>query len=598
MLTAMGVFLIAIAHSTARYDSPWSQHLYWTANLIIFLPIVLRLLNPELHRHEAIVSIIWLGCAVYSVKLFQSPLGFSFFDEFLHWRTASDILVTGHLFSENSLLPVSPLYPGLEIVTTALVHMTGLSIFVAGAIVIGVARAILVLAIYLFFERISGSVRIAALGAALYMCNSHFVIFDAQFAYESLALATALSLLYTLLLRSSVVGSQRYALDLLVALFLWSLVGTHHATSYITAIFLILWATVRTIHNWRFGGTAPGMRWAAVFAIVTNVIWLLGVSRITIGYLAPHLEGAVSSVLGMMAGENTGRELFKSSSGIPTPLLEKVVGLATPLLCVLVLPVGLWSFWKHQRHNSDAWVLALGATLFPATTALRLTGGGWEISARSAVFVALPLFYILALGIVQPRLPWITARLEPLAKTVLQRGFALFAAVVYCGGIIAGWSPWARMPWPYMVGADTRSVEPHGIAAAFWASEHLGRNNRMAADRINTTIMGTYGAQRMITNLMDHVVVSGIFLANQLGPEEYKAIRNGSIQYLVVDTRLNRSFALDGHYYEAWEQLVAKYRYPPRVALLRKFDSMPLVNTAFDNGEIRIYDIRALASDR
>ncbi len=585
---------MAIAHSIARYDSPWSQHMYWVANLVIFVPLATRLLMPGLRRREAIACVLWLGASLYSVKLFQSPLGFSFFDEFLHWRTASDMLVTGRLFYENSLLPVSPLYPALEIVATALVNVTGLSIFHAGALLILVARCVLVLAVYLFFERISGSVRAAGVGAALYMCNSHFIIFDAQFAYESLALATSLSLLYTLLLRSYVRGGQRYGLDLLVALFLWSLVATHHATSYITAIFLMLWAVVQALHTWRVGGKTPGLFWVAIFAIVTNVIWLLSVSRITIGYLAPHLEGAVSSVLGMIAGENSGRELFKSSSGIQTPLLEKIVGLATPMLMAMALPIGLWTFWKQERHSSTAWVMAMGACLFPITTALRLTGGGWEISARAAVFVALPLSYIVGIGIITPRLPWFMARWERLAGYILYRIFPFFMAVVYCGGIITGWSPWARMPWPYMVGADTRSVEPHGLAAAAWANDKLGRNNRMAADRINTTLMGTYGGQRMITHLIDHVVVSGIFLASRLGPEEYKAIREGRIQYLTVDMRVSHSLALDGYYYESWEQMVATYHGPPRASLLRKFDVIPQINTVFDSGDIRIYDIRAL----
>ncbi len=58
-----------------------------------------------------------------------NPLYFASFDEFLHWRTADDILRTGHLFSENSMLPVGPYYPGLEIVTNALSTTSGLSTF-------------------------------------------------------------------------------------------------------------------------------------------------------------------------------------------------------------------------------------------------------------------------------------------------------------------------------------------------------------------------------------------------------------------------------------------------------------------------------------
>ena len=179
---------------------------------------------------------IFLGLAIYFVKLLQSPLGFTFFDEFLHWRTANDILRSGHLFKENSLLPVSPLYPGLELATTAVANLTGLSIFGAGVIVVGVARAVLALALYLFYEQVSGSVRVAGIAAAIYMGNPHFVIFDAQFAYESFGLAFLLTILLALLRSQRAQGSARAGLNIVAVLCLCSLVATHHATSYVTAI--------------------------------------------------------------------------------------------------------------------------------------------------------------------------------------------------------------------------------------------------------------------------------------------------------------------------------------------------------------------------
>src|SRR5258706_420835 len=82
------------------------------------------------------------------VKVMYSPLSFSGYDEFLHWLTADNITRTGHLFSENALLPVSPDYPGLEIVTNALSTMSSLSTFNAGIIVIGVARLVMILSLF------------------------------------------------------------------------------------------------------------------------------------------------------------------------------------------------------------------------------------------------------------------------------------------------------------------------------------------------------------------------------------------------------------------------------------------------------------------
>ncbi|MFL5804820.1 MAG: hypothetical protein ACJ8CR_24135 [Roseiflexaceae bacterium] len=597
LLGACGVLLVALAHTSARYDVPWAQPLYWLALVVLFTPLATRLIMPGISRQEAIGLVVFLGLAISFVKLLQSPLMFTFFDEFLHWRTANDILRSGHLFKENSLLPVSPLYPGLELATTAVANLTGLSIFGAGVVVGGVARVVVALALYLFYEQVSGSVRVAGIASAIYMGNPHFVIFDAQFAYESLGLAFLLTILLALLRSQRAQGSARVGLNVVAVLCLWSLVATHHATSYTTAVFLILWAGITAMYKRWFGATQPGMIWVAILAIVANVLWLVGVASITIGYLAPHLQGAIVSVLNLIAGEGSDRELFKSNNGIVTPLLEKLVGLGAPGLIMLCLPVGLMSFWRTARKDATAFMLALGALTYPVTLAMRLTGGGWEVSARSSVFVFLPLAFILALGIEHLWLPGPLARLKPLLERVKPPLFALFVAVLFCGGIIAGWSPWARMPWPYTVGADTRSIEPQGLAAAAWASAYLGPDNRIAADRINMTLMGTYGEQRMITNLIDGVSISGIFLAQRLGPNEREALHKGRIHYIVVDRRVSTALPLDGHYYEGWEKMIVPYSGPISPAVLGKFDTMPSVSQVFDSGDIKLYDVGALAHE-
>jgi hypothetical protein len=597
LLGACGVLLGALAHTGARYDAPWAQPLYWLALLVMFTPLATRLIMPGVSRQEAIGLVVVLGLAIYFVKLLQSPLGFTFFDEFLHWRTANDIFKSGQLFKENPLLPVSPLYPGLEIAGTAVAHLTGLSIFGAGVIVVGVARVTLTLALYLFYEQLSGSVRVGGIASAIYMGNPHFVIFDAQFAYESLALALFLAILLALLRRQRATGSERLGLNVVVVIGLWSLVATHHATSYMTGIFLILWATTTAIYKRWFGATQPGISWVAFLAIITNAIWLVCVASITIGYLAPHLQGAIVSVLNLIAGEGSDRELFKSSSGVVTPLLEKLIGLGAPGLIMLCLPIGLLSFWRTSRKDATACMLALGTLAYPITLAMRLTGGGWEVSARSSVFVFFPLAFILALGIEHLWMPGPLAGLKPLLERFKPALFALFVAVLFCGGIIAGWSPWARMPWPYTVGSDTRSIEPQGLAAAAWASAYLGPDNRIAADRINMTLMGTYGAQRMITHLIDEVSISGIFLAPRLGPNEREVLRKGRIRYIVVDRRVSTALPLDGHYYEGWEKMVVPYTGPISPDVLRKFDFMPQVSEVFDSGDIKLYDVGALARE-
>ena len=597
LLSACGVLLVALAHTSARYNTMWAQPLYWLGLIVLFMPIATRLMMPGVARQEAIGLVVYLGLMIYCVKLLQSPIGFTFFDEFLHWRTANDILTSRRLFNENSLLPVSSLYPALEIATTGLANLTGLNIFGAGVIIVGFARIILVLALFLFYEQVSSSSRIASIGAAIYMGNPHFVIFDAQFAYESLALAFLLTMMLALMRRQHAQNPERLGFNLVALGAIASLMTTHHATSYMSVLVLIAWGLVVAVYRQWFGARERGMLWVAGVAIAMNVTWLLGVANITIGYLAPHLQGAVTSVLNLIAGEGSDRELFKSSTGIVTPLLEKVIGLGGPAFIMLCLPLGIFSFWAKLRKNPTACLLALGALTYPVTLAMRLTGGGWEISARSSVFVFLPLAFIMAVGVEYIALPWPFALIKRLLERFRLPLYALMASVLFCSGIIGGWSPWARMPWPYQVGSDTRSIEPQGLLAAQWASSYLGPNNRMAADRINMTLMGTYGQQRMITDLIDHVSISGIFLSTHLGPNEFEALQKGRIQYLVIDHRISTALPLDGHYYEGWEKMIVPYIGPLSPAVLGKFNTIPNVSQVFDSGDIKIYNVEALSHD-
>ena len=587
LVASLGVLLVALADNSARMNAPSAGLLFWIGLVILFAPIAARLSMPGLTRRESIGLVVILALGLYLVKVLYSPLGFTFFDEFLHWRTADDIARSGHLFRQNSMLPVSPLYPGLENVTNALMSLSRLTIFQAGAIVVGVARLVMALALYLFYEEISQSSRVAWIGTALYMANPNFLFFDAQFAYESLALPLTLLILFVLARRQRTALERRAGLSLIAAFGVLAVVITHHVTAFILTALLILWAVMSAAYNKRQKSDQPGPVWIALWAIAANLAWLLGVSSITIGYLVPHVSDSVQAMLRLIAGEDTGRKLFQSSTGQASPL-ERVTGLASAGLTMLGLPFGLLQWWQQQRNNVASVLLVLSALAYPVTLVMRLTEASWEIAARSASFVFIGVAYILALGIEQLRLS--EGRLWPTRLV-----FASCAAVVFAGGVIAGRSPWSRLPWPYAVGAESRSIEPQGIAAAEWARTFLGPDNRMAADRTNTSLMGSYGEQRVITELTDGVSISGVFLSPQLGSSELAVLRRARIRYLVVDRRLSTALPLGGQYYEKWERQIVAYSTPIELTTLDKFARIRDVNRIFDSGDMAIYDVGALS---
>ena len=78
--------------------------------------------------------------------------------------------------------------------------------------------------------------------------------------------------------------------------------------------------------------------------------------------------------------------------------------------------------------------------------------------------------------------------------------FAVYAGVVFAGGLIIGWSPSARLPGPFEVGNPPRSISPEGIAAAKWMGGAVSPNRILVADNTNALLLACIrpaGADRL-----------------------------------------------------------------------------------------------------
>src|SRR5205085_4699790 len=126
-------------------------------------------------------------------------------------------------------------YPALELVTSSVASVTGLSTFTAGLIVIGCLRVALMAALFLVFES-AVSTRVAALATVLYACNPNFLLFDSQWAYESFALPLALAAI-ALTAR----GGRLAWLSVPIVI---ALCVSHPLTSIALVAFLVVWALV------------------------------------------------------------------------------------------------------------------------------------------------------------------------------------------------------------------------------------------------------------------------------------------------------------------------------------------------------------------
>jgi hypothetical protein len=602
---ALTLVLIAIAFASARAGWPWADDLFWLGLTLLFLPVALRVAREDVSRQERIGLVVVLGVALYLVKVLQSPTSFIHFDELLHVRTAIDILDKGRLFSGNSLLPVSPVYPGMEIATTAIANLTGLSIFWSGVLLLLVVRAVFISSLFLFLEIVSGSARVAGIASLIYMAHSGFVFFHAMFAYESFAI---MFLILVLLSEAFAAQSSKYLaspLCLTLPIFC-ALVATHHIASSFATILLLILALQQMITA---NLVKQKLRAVAVAAIALLLFagWLFAIGNPVGNYLGPEFKSGWSEFYKLITGENSGRKVFVADDGSGLPGWQRLVALATVLLTCLGLAFGFFrtlalktSIPSDQVERSPLWSLGVGnnaravllTTLtlgFPVSILLRLTSAGWEIGNRAGGFLFLGVGLVCAVGIVAFWLPGSKSNL---------RTWAVVSAltIMFVGGVISGAAPMA-VPADYKVSADALSIEPLGIAAASWTKEKLGTGWRFAADRVNRLLLATYGKQRIITGLQDRLDVSGLVLGDELTDEDVNMITSGKVDYLMVDSRLASSLPLVGVYFEKGEDAVI-HKAPPSAEALRKFNSLRGVSRTFDNGPIAIYDVRPLHAQK
>ena len=234
LFAACGLALVTVADAMSRSGRANGQPLFWIGIAVIVAPIAWRVTSSSATRGERIALVVIVGLALYGVKVVHDPFGFTFADELVHQHNANEIVRTGTLFGNNSILPVTPSYPGLEALTAALAAMTGMTTFSAGLIVVGAARTLVMMAIYLVVESLSSSTRAGAVGALFFAAGPNFLFFSGQFSYESLALPMCAAVLFTLIaMRSTEDARTSLGWGALGLISVPAISVTHHVSSYV-----------------------------------------------------------------------------------------------------------------------------------------------------------------------------------------------------------------------------------------------------------------------------------------------------------------------------------------------------------------------------
>ncbi len=579
--SALGFLLVGVAYNISRAGHTGGDWLFWPAQILIYAPIAFRLASEEPTRKERVGLVLVFGLLVYLLRILYSPLQFKFVDELQQWESAKGLLNAGKLFQPNLILPISPLYPGLQIVTAAYNQLSQLNILHSSMVLMAVARLILMAALFLLYEQISGSPRIAGLAILLYTTNPHYQGIAAMYIYQSLAVPLSVMAIWFVAWSHDQSTSRRHAMTILAILLLGAVAVTHHVTSYALAIFLLAW-TFTAVFLRIFSKATEPIPWlvtASLIAIIT--CWIFFVATLTLDYLGPTLLKTVQELIQITTREAPIAATFQPPTN---PLPERLLSYGSILLLGGGLLPGLWYIWRNQRRRVLAVTMALGSLGYFAAIALRFSSEGAALTGRSWTFVLMPVGFVIAVGVVAyGRLHDVRMRLA----------FSALATTVFLGGIAMGWPPyWGRLPGPFMVAAYERSINYQGIVASEWFLEDRGPANRVATDFITYHLLGAYGDQAPDFNIPEAFY-----------PPVYDAtvtdyLWQHDTAYIMVDRRISTDKPKMGTYFDDRERSLDTYIVPIPLQSLEKFDFVPNINRIFDSGDIVIYDVRDIVNNR
>ena len=591
LTSAFGVLLVALAAEAGRLSSKWADPLFWLGLLVIFVPVSVRIISPNLARRERIALIVMLSSMLALFRVLEQPLSFAFNDEFAQWRTVLDIVASGHLFQRNPILTVGPYYPGLQIVTDALSSLTGLPIFVSGMIVVNVAVLLLTLALYLFYEYLGGSAQVAGIASLLYMAKPTFFS-DTLFHYEDLAMPLVVFVLFVIVCRSYTPKGKRLGLTLAISLGIAAVAITHHLASYMLVAFLLLWTAVflllkmlASFRRNRGKEIQASPRGAVLLGLVLVGAWSAYTGARVVNYLLPIIQTTLNQIIQILTGAARARQAFGNSTGFVEPVWEHLISFASVGLIALGLPFGLYQIWRRYRNNAATLAVAVGALAYPVILAMRLTNAGVNLGGRAQPYVFGAVAFVLALGISR----FLLSRASKRRYSVPLVGAM---AIIFIGGWVIGNSPlWNRLPGSYLPYTDQRSIQPESVTAAEWAGTYLEPGQRMIGDHVNLLLMGTYGGAWTVSTSSEQIVVTPVFTEPTLDPFVVSILQVGRVQYVIVDHRLE----LPG---VGWYDGVGTpdTSNPSDPGALAKFDGVQNVSRVFDSGDIVIYDVEAITN--
>lgn len=566
----VGTLLILLSYRVAQHSTSGYTYfdIFWTGAFLIFGPVAWLLTRPATGKDRT-AALALAGIASYLPHFLRAPTRPYLNDEFGHFLQAQTMFSTGRLFLPNPIVTQAANYPGLEALTVALRHLTGLGTYRTGTIIITCAHLVVVFCIYQF-ARLVLPESAAAIAALIYAISPQFGFVDSIYAYESLGLPCAVASITAAALasRTADATARRRYLGL-CAIFLVTCILTHHLSSF-AALFTLATIAIAWLLK---ADPRVGRRAGAellVIAVLGSALatgWILFRHANTFSYLTVYLTDGWQTLADRITGRGVAYNGYTPVAAQRTPLssadkpiYELVATLAAQPILLVLSAIGIW----RRRHHTEAiWVAcAVLSLMYFASLPLLLSASGQNAAHRSWAFTYIGLAPIVAAGLegvivarAKPVLRRGRHRVDPAGVTRLRpsrrAGVIGLVLLLLVGSYGAGLNTLVAFPGPFVFQSDGRNVPGELYTLASWFRANAGAGNVVLSDYRTSVVLAAEGGQRPDVQEAAELILP----ASSPSRAVISGVR-ATANYVVIDRRLTSEVSSEGFYFWEYEPAV------------------------------------------
>lgn len=572
---------------------------FWAGMLLALLPLATLASSSYVMPWVRVLAVAGVGAVTTFPKMLRSPVEPLFHDEYAHLRQVNDILTQGAPGDYNSIVTVSPNFPGLHYVTAWVSEATGLNAWLAGLVLICAAHIVGLLSLYWLARNMGLSSRGAAVAAIVYATNANWMYFHSQFAYESLGLPAALLVLAATSWALLRLPRETVWLALPVLLPVGYLVATVHHLSALgmLALMLAMALSATVLSPSRSLALATWAAFAALFVGVAVRLW--SVSGLLVDYLGSpitrgsgQLSNVVMEALGLQTGSAERLVLFDNSV---IPGYERLAGFLVPVIFGGMVLAYLWLWIQQRREDLPRYLLPegppmraglmwFGAFYFLSLPFL-LAAGGNEGGRRSWAYSLIGLSIIAGILI-----DALSSRKKSgkLGRPIAVCGIGVWI-VLLVGGVATGVNAEYRFPLKPVGVSDLTAASAETQALGRWFRDNVEPNTWVLADRYASMTVAGEGRAQIVPASVALPYWELYFLEASPATRTVAALYAIGAEYAVVDKRMAEATPRNGYWLSPTEPQPEPGSASTTLSALDKFNYLPWMTAVYGSENYTVY---------